>query len=71
MSNERQVQQAIAEASSVIAAQLEDLRTEVHKQRRAMEDIAKYLPGLVEALQNLHEIAPSINQLAEKLEQFR
>mgnify|MGYP001561447787 CR=1 FL=1 len=54
MSSKRQLQQTITEASSVIAAQLEDLRSEVYKQRCALETIAEYTPSLIDAVRKLY-----------------
>mgnify|MGYP001581520479 FL=1 len=68
MLNDLGLQQAITEASSVIAAQLEDLRSEVYKQRCALETIAEYMPSLIEAVRNLYEIVGAIDRLAEKNE---
>lgn len=67
MIHERDILQAVTQASSTIAAQLEDLRSEVHKHRLALETLADYIPGLVEAVRNLYEIVPAVEQLAASM----
>ena len=46
----------ILEGAHIIAAQLEDLRHDVAKQRRALETITAYLPSAIEAVRNLYEL---------------
>ena len=62
---QREICQAIRDAGGNIAAQIEDLRHEIIKSRKALESMAEYLPSLTEALRNIYELVEAVDRLRE------
>ena len=60
----------VLEGAHIIAAQLEDLRHDVAKQRRALETITAYLPSAIEAVRNLYELVRPLEELVEAVKEL-